>query len=74
MRDVRSFITPETSGASIKVLEDNQRVKALIEKTLSFARNKHIGVRFHFIRDLFMTRKTPCRVRSVGRAARRHSD
>ena len=58
VRDVRSFIAPETSGASIKVLEDNQRVKALIEKTLSSARNKHIGVRFHFfIRDLFMTRK-----------------
>ena len=57
VRDVRSFIALETSGASIKVLEDNQRVKALVEKTLSSARNKHIGVRFHFIRDLFMTRK-----------------
>ena len=57
VRDVLSFITPETCGASIKVLEDNQGTKALIENPLSFARSKHIDVRFHFIRELFKARK-----------------
>ena len=56
-RAVVSFIAPETSGASIKVLEDNQGAKALIENPLSSARSKHIDVRYHFIRDLFRTRK-----------------
>ena len=36
------FIVPETSGASIKVFEDNQGAKALIENPLSSARSKHI--------------------------------
>ena len=57
VRAVLSFIAPETSEASIKVLEDNQRTKALIENPLSSARSKHIDVRYHFIRDLFRTRK-----------------
>ena len=57
VRVVLSFIAPETSGASIKVLEDNQGAKALIENPLSSARSKHIDVRYHFIRDLFRTRK-----------------
>ena len=57
VRAVLSFIAPETSGASIKVLEDNHGAKALIENPLSSARSKHINVRFHFIRDLFRTRK-----------------
>ena len=57
VRTVISFIAPETSGASIKVLEDNQGTKALIENSLSFARSKHIDVRFHFICDLFRTQK-----------------
>ena len=57
VRAVLSFIAPETSGASIKVLEDNQGAKALIENPLSSARSKHIDVRYHFIRDLFRTRK-----------------
>ena len=35
VRAVLSFIAPETSGASIKVLEDNQGAKALIENPLS---------------------------------------
>ena len=57
VRAVLSFIAPETSGASIKVLEDNQGTKALIDNPLSSARSKHIDVRYHFIRDLFRTRK-----------------
>ena len=57
VRAVLSFIAPETSGASIKVLEDNQGAKALIENPLSSARSKHIDVRYHFIRDLNRTRK-----------------
>ena len=57
MRAVLSFIAPETCGASIKVLEDNQGTKAPIENPLSSARSKHIDVRFHFIRELFQARK-----------------
>ena len=57
MRAVLYFIAPETSGASIKVLEDYQEAKALIENPLSSARSKHIDVYFHFIRDIFSTRK-----------------
>ena len=56
-RAVLSFIAPETSGASIKVLADNQGAKTLIKKPLSSARSKHIDARFHFIGDLFRTRK-----------------
>ena len=48
---------PETSGASIKVLEDNEGAKALINNPLSSVRSKHIDARFHFIRDLFRKRK-----------------
>ena len=54
---VRAVLSPETSGASIKVLGDNHGAKALIENPLSSARSKHIDVRYHFIRDLFRTRK-----------------
>ena len=59
VRAVLSLIKPETSKVSIKVLEDNQGAKALIENPLSSAINssKHIDVRFHFIHDLFRTRK-----------------
>ena len=54
VRAVLSFIAP---GASMKVLEANQGAKALIENPRSSARSKHIDVRYHFIRDLFRTRK-----------------
>ena len=57
MRAVLSFIAPETSGASIKVLEDNHEAKARIENPLSSARSNHIDVCFQFIRDLFRRRK-----------------
>ncbi|CAN0016396.1 unnamed protein product [Ascophyllum nodosum] len=57
VRTVLSFIAPEMSGASIKVLENIQGAKALIENPLSSARSKHVDVRFHFIRDLFRTRR-----------------
>ena len=57
VRAVLFFITSETNGASIKVLEDNQGAKALIEISLSSARSKDIDVRLHFIRNLFRTRK-----------------
>ena len=57
VRAVLSFIASETSGASIKILEGNQGAKGLIQNPLSSARSKHIDVRFHFIRDLFRTRK-----------------
>ena len=57
VRAVLPSITPETSGANIKVLEDNQGAKALIENPVSSARSKHIDARFQFIRDLFRIRK-----------------
>ena len=57
VRAVLSFIAPKTNGARIKVLEDNQEVKALIENPMTSARSKHVDVRFHFIRGLFRTRK-----------------
>ena len=57
VRALLSPIAPETSGASIKVLEENQGAKVLIENPVSSARSKYIDVRFHFIRDLFRTRK-----------------
>ena len=57
VRVILFSIAREPSGASDKVLRDNQRAKALIENPLSFARSKHIDERFHFIRDLFRTRK-----------------
>ena len=68
VRAVLSFIAPETCGASIKVLEDNQGTKALIENPLSSARSKHIDVRFHFVRKLFETRNISVEylVRSFG--------
>ena len=42
VRALLSFIAPETCRASIKVLEDNQGTKALIENPLSSAKSKHI--------------------------------
>ena len=57
VRAVLSFIAPETSGTSIKVLEDNQGTKVLTETSLSSAKTKHIDVCFHFIRNIFRTRK-----------------
>ena len=57
VRALLSSIAPETRGASIKALEDNQGAKALIENLLSSARSKYIDMRFHSIRDLFRTRK-----------------
>ena len=55
VRAVLSFLVPETSKASVKVLDDNGGAKVVIEKSLTSARSKHIDVRFHFIRDLLMT-------------------
>ena len=54
---VLSFIAPKKCWASVKVFQDNQGTKALIENPLSSTRSKHINVRFHFIRELFKARK-----------------
>ena len=72
VRAVLSFIAPETCGASIKVLEDNQGTKTLmIENPLSSTRSKHIDVHFHFMRELFKARKIS--VEYVA-SAERHAD
>ena len=57
VRAVLAFIVPEARGASVKVLEDNQGTKALIESPLSSDRSRHIDVRFHFIHEVFKARK-----------------
>ena len=44
-RAVLSFVAPETSGASIKALEDSQGAKAMIENPLSSVRSKQIDLR-----------------------------
>ena len=51
VRAVLSSIAPETCGASIRVLEDNQGTKALIENPLSSARSRHISM---YISTLFV--------------------
>ena len=51
VRAVLSFIAPETCEASIKVLEDNQGTKTLIENPLCSARSKHISM---YVSTLFM--------------------
>ncbi|CAB1103588.1 unnamed protein product [Ectocarpus sp. CCAP 1310/34] len=57
VRGVLSFIAPETSGATIRVREDNEGALALVQNPFSSARSKHIDVRFHFIRELFKAGK-----------------
>eukprot|EP00752_Nemacystus_decipiens_P011252 g10000.t1 len=57
MRGVLSFMAPETNGAKIRVLEDNEGALALVQNPFSSARSKHIDVRFHFIRELFKSGK-----------------
>ncbi|CAB1105769.1 unnamed protein product [Ectocarpus sp. CCAP 1310/34] len=55
VRAVLSFVAPETSGSSVQVLEDNQGAIVLVQNPLSSFRTKHIDVRVHFIRGLFMS-------------------
>ena len=57
VRSVLSFVAPETSGAKIRVLEDNEGALALVQNPFSSARSKHIDVRYHFIRELFKSGK-----------------
>ena len=73
VRAVLSFIAPETCGASMKVLEDNQGRKILIDNPLSSARSKHIDVRFHFIREVFEARKISLEYFASAQQARRHT-
>ncbi|CAB1111861.1 unnamed protein product [Ectocarpus sp. CCAP 1310/34] len=56
-RAVLSFVAPETSGAKIKVLEDNKGALALVQNPFSSARSKHTDVRYHFFRELFKSGK-----------------
>ncbi|CAB1098675.1 unnamed protein product [Ectocarpus sp. CCAP 1310/34] len=51
LRAVLPFVAPETSGAKMKVLEDNKGSLALVQNPFSSARSKHIDVRYHFIRS-----------------------
>ena len=46
---VLPFVWPELSGSCVRVFEDNQGTIALAANPLSFTRNKHIDVRFHFV-------------------------
>ncbi|CAB1104418.1 unnamed protein product [Ectocarpus sp. CCAP 1310/34] len=57
VRAVLPLVAPETSGAKIKVLEDNKGALALVQNPFSSATSKHIDVRYHFIRELFKSGK-----------------
>ena len=48
---------PEPTGSCVRVFEDIQGAIALAENPLSFARSKHIDVRFHFVRELLRAKK-----------------
>ena len=52
MRGVISFIIPYISENCIRVFVDNDGAISLANNPLSYARTKHIDVRFHFIREL----------------------
>ena len=65
---VLSFIYPELSGSCVRVFEVNQGGIALAENPLNSARNKHIDVRFHFVRELIRAKDWHS-VCSFGRAA-----
>ena len=56
---VLSFICPDLdlSGPCVRVFEGNQGAIVLAENPLSSARSKHIGVRFHFLRELLRAKK-----------------
>ena len=54
---VLSFTCPELTGSCVRVFEDNQGVIALAENPLSYARSKHIDVRFHFVQELLRAKK-----------------
>ena len=55
---VLSFICPALlSGSCVRVSEDNQGAIALAQNPLSSARSKHIDVRFHFVREMFVRRR-----------------
>ena len=51
-RAVLEFGQPQLYGMVFKVFEDNEGAKALAGNPLSSARTKHIGVRYHFLREL----------------------
>lgn len=53
VRGVLSLITPERSGAKIRVREEN----ALVQNFFSSTRSKHIDVSFNFIGELFKSGK-----------------
>ena len=54
---VLSFICLELSGSCVRVFEDNQGAIALAQNPHSSARRKHIDVRFHFVREMFVRRR-----------------
>ena len=50
VRSVMYFMQPNVY--EITLMEDNEGAKAMAENPLSSGRSKHIGVRWHFIREL----------------------
>ena len=49
---VMDFLQPELAHETIDLFEGNQGVITIAENLISGGRTKHIGVRFHFIREL----------------------
>ena len=52
IKAVLDFVQPHLSGRAIDMYEDNEGAKALAENPQGSHRNKHIHVRFHFLRGL----------------------
>ena len=48
---VMDFLQPELAHETIDLFEGNQGVITIAENLISGGRTKHIGVRFHFIRE-----------------------
>ena len=46
------FLQPELANETVDLFEDNQGANAIAENPISAGRTKHIGVRYHFIREL----------------------
>ena len=65
-------ICPELTESCVRVFEDNQGAIALAENPLSSARNKHIDVRFHFVRELLRAKKID--IQLVASEEEQHAD
>ena len=52
MRQVLRFLRPRHKEKRVTIFEDNEGAISLASNRLASARSKHIGVRYHFLREL----------------------